>query len=78
MPNNTSTGPANVFTEAEAAGWLKVRIFTLRKWRRQGRGPRFIRCGGRLIRYSEADINKWMEDNRFGSTADELSRSISN
>ncbi len=59
-------------TEAELADRLKVKIFTLRKWRRDGSGPPYMRCGGRLIRYSPADVSEWMSRNRFSSVANEF------
>jgi predicted site-specific integrase-resolvase len=60
-------------TEAEVANWLKVKIFTLRKWRREGSGPPYFRCGNRLIRYSPDDVASWMNEKRFSSMANELS-----
>ena len=66
-----------IYTEAETAGYLKLKIYTLRKWRREGGGPRFIRCGGRLIRYIKTDIDAWLDDNKFGSNAHELSAKAS-
>jgi hypothetical protein len=77
MDEKAFTPPGSLLTEAEAAAWLKVQIFTLRKWRREGRGPRFIRCGRRLIRYMDTDLCGWMEGHRYSSTANELSGNIS-
>jgi predicted site-specific integrase-resolvase len=62
----------DILTEAEAAAWLRVKIFTLRKWRREGRGPPYSRCGGRLIRYAADDLTDWIGRNTFTSTANEL------
>lgn len=61
------------FTEAEAAGYLGLKVYTLRKWRREGSGPEYIRCGARLIRYMQADINGWLVQRKFHSNAHELS-----
>ena len=61
-----------IYTEAETAGYLKLKIYTLRKWRREGGGPPYIRCGGRLIRYIKADIDDWLINNTFASQAAEL------
>ena len=68
---------ADILTENEAAALLRVKRFTMRKWRREGGGPRFIRCGGRLIRYIKTDIDAWLDDNKFGSNAHELSAKAS-
>jgi len=61
-----------IYTEPETAGYLKLKIYTLRKWRREGGGPPYIRCGGRLIRYIKADIDDWLNNNTFVSHAAEL------
>jgi excisionase family DNA binding protein len=61
------------FTEVEAASYLGLKVYTLRKWRRDGSGPEYIRCGARLIRYMQADIDGWLEQRKFNSNAHELS-----
>ncbi len=61
-----------IYTEPETASYLKLKIYTLRKWRREGGGPPYIRCGGRLIRYIKADIDDWLNNNTFVSHAAEL------
>ena len=61
-----------LLTEQETAAFLKVKIYSLRKWRREGSGPCYIRCGGRLIRYVEGDIISWLKTNSFDSSAAEL------
>ena len=52
-----------VLTEAEAARQLRVSVTGLRKWRRDGTGPAYVRLGGRLIRYRQTDIAQWLEGN---------------
>ena len=72
--DHATTNPQNaVLTETEAAALLQVTRFALRKWRRSGLGPRFVRCGGRLIRYMQADIDSWLSQRKFNSNAHELS-----
>ncbi len=74
---DTHTKPQPVIiTEEEAASLLRVKLFTMRKWRREGGGPPYIRCGGRLIRYIKNDVMGWLADNKFGSNAHELSAKI--
>lgn len=33
-------------TEQEAASWLRRSVHTLRRWRSQGKGPRYIKMQG--------------------------------
>jgi excisionase family DNA binding protein len=72
MSDNPKPVQADIITEEEAAALLRVKRFTMRKWRREGGGPRFIRCGGRLIRYIKTDIDDWLSKNSFSSHAAEL------
>ena len=57
-----STTPA-LLTSPQAATWLNVKPQTLRKWRCQGKGPRFVRLGtGRQspAAYRLADLEAWL------------------
>lgn len=60
-------------TDDSAGETLGIKTPTLRKWRREGIGPPWIRLGGRLIGYLESDLKKWLVQNRYTSNADELS-----
>ncbi len=51
-----------LLTESETARRLGVSVNGLRKWRREGQGPRFIRLGSRLIRYSAVDLDTWLHN----------------
>lgn len=53
-----------ILTEEDTADWLRVKRDTLRKWRREGCGPNYIRCGERLIRYFITDIVEWLSQNK--------------
>jgi excisionase family DNA binding protein len=53
---------SRLVTTKEAAVYLGLAEVTLRQWRGQGRGPRFVRAG-RAIRYREADLDAWAERN---------------
>ena len=44
-----------LLTPAEAAAALKKHPVTLRKWRLDGKGPRFTQIGGRFY-YPEAEV----------------------
>lgn len=46
-------------TESEASMRIGVSISGLRKWRKNGRGPRYLKLG-RLIRYRSIEIQSWL------------------
>jgi hypothetical protein len=50
---------ATMLEEEAAAAYLGFQPVTLRAWRRQGRGPAYIRTQ-RAIRYSRADLDAWL------------------
>ena len=47
--------------ERFAADRLGVSVETMRTWRRQKRGPRYRKIGGRCMRYSIADLLAFIE-----------------
>jgi predicted DNA-binding transcriptional regulator AlpA len=55
---------ADAITESELARRASVSIAVLRKWRREGRGPRFLKLG-RLVRYLVGDVDAWLHSNSF-------------
>ena len=44
-----------------AARYLDTSTNTLADWRSKGKGPRFKRIGQRMVRYSKADLDEFME-----------------
>ena len=48
---------------------LHIGTKALEKWRLQGKGPRFIRCG-KLVRYDEADVLAWIEQQKRSNTTE--------
>jgi len=52
-----------MYRDTEAAQILGLKPITLRFWRMQKRGPVFSRLG-RSIRYSEADLQAFIETNK--------------
>ena len=46
-------------TVREAAETLSLSVSALNKWRVEGRGPRFVRLGGR-VRYRDEDIESFI------------------
>lgn len=55
--NNSET---LALTESEAARQLGISISGLRKWRRNGSGPKFVRLG-RLVRYRANDVKAFLD-----------------
>ena len=45
--------------EADLARRINASSAVLRKWRREGKGPEFVRIG-RLIRYPIRGVNAWL------------------
>ena len=56
--------------EGEAAQILTCQPSALRRWRREGRGPRFIRVE-RLIRYRQSDLEDFIEQNSVDRAKEE-------
>ena len=50
--------------DVEVATLTGASISSVRKWRLQGRGPRFIRLGG-AVRYRESDVLEYVESGRL-------------
>jgi predicted DNA-binding transcriptional regulator AlpA len=44
----------------EVAAWLAVSEATLKRWRRERSGPRWLRCGARSIRVRKDDLSAWL------------------
>ena len=55
----------------EAARYLRVSRSALAKWRMNGNGPTFHRCGSRLVYYYKDEIDDWLAecDRQSGSPA---------
>ena len=50
---------SSLLTERETAERLRCTVAALRRWRREHRGPKWIKLG-RLIRYSIADLESFI------------------
>jgi len=55
-------------TEKEVAPLISVSLASLRRWRLEQRGPRFVKVGV-LVRYRPEDLEQWMETLPTGGTA---------
>ncbi len=52
-------------SEPQLEAGLEVRPGTMRRMRREGRGPRWVRVG-KLIRYPRAWVWEWLQKNEGG------------
>jgi predicted site-specific integrase-resolvase len=57
-----------LITEGEAAGILRVSLTSLRRWRREGRGPVYRKMG-RSVRYRPDDLGDFVASARRTSTS---------
>ena len=55
--------------EQEVADFLNLKVATLRRWRWSGDGPPFIKLNG-AVRYSEADLQAYIDAQRRVSTSE--------
>jgi len=63
MENHTDVLTGCLLDERAAAQRLACSVALLRKWRLYGGGPRYHRLG-RLVRYSEADLETFIQQRR--------------
>jgi predicted site-specific integrase-resolvase len=59
---------AKLLTTDEASERLNIKTATLRVWRMQGKGPKFKKIGA-LVRYDEAVLEQWSDDQSRTSTS---------
>ncbi len=64
------------FNERRAAEACDLSYDTLRRYRRMGTGPTYVRIGGPNgpLRYLTADLVEWLKRERFQSRAEEVAR----
>ncbi len=62
------------FSERNAADVCDLSYDTLRRYRRMGTGPTYVRIGGPNgpLRYLAADLVEWLKRARFQSRAEEV------
>jgi excisionase family DNA binding protein len=58
----------NLLTEDDVAKQLNLSLASLRRWRLEKRGPRFIKVGS-LVRYRPEDIDAWLASLPTGGSA---------
>lgn len=58
-----------LLTQREAAAQLRLSQRTLERFRVSGGGPTYVKAG-RLVRYREQDLEKWIDSRIVGSTSE--------
>lgn len=59
----------SLLTPDQTAEHLCVSEMTLRKWRWEGKGPRFVKMGRKVL-YRQTDLNEYVERQLRNSTSD--------
>ena len=59
----------NLLTEQDVSRQLHVSLATLRRWRLEGRGPKFIKVSS-LVRYRPEELEEWLASQPVGGTSD--------
>jgi len=68
---NSSQSYDRLMTEKEVHKILGIGLSTLQQWRLRGKGPKFCRLGGKMIRYRESDVRAYIDNlNSFRSTTE--------
>ena len=52
--------------ETQLADLIGLSLKTLRNWRNMGKGPTFRKWEGGAVRYSSADVEKWIQRQPVG------------
>ena len=63
-----SMSPIRLLNNAQTAAHIGVRPNTLEIWRIQGKGPAYRKVG-RLVRYVEAEVLSWLDDQMRQNTS---------
>jgi len=49
-----------MMTTRDAAAYLRLKVSTIKGWRRTGEGPPFYRYSSRCVRYKRAELDAWI------------------
>lgn len=62
MKNNNANTGYSLLTTGQTAEQLNIPVSTLSRWRSERRELPYVTVG-RLIRYRQVDIDRWIDDN---------------
>ena len=60
----------NLLTPSQVSELLTISEFTLRQWRKAGKGPPYVILGKNVPRYPEDALEQWIRDRTKGGTND--------
>ena len=69
-PRRPAAKATELIDEATLSALTGIAQSTLRNWRCQGRGPRFIRVSRRCVRYARDEVDAWIAARTVRSTSD--------
>jgi predicted DNA-binding transcriptional regulator AlpA len=69
--SSTNRSSNDLLTTRDLAAELHVTDQTVRRWRCDGRGPRFIKLTGNRVLYRRRDLEEFLAERLFDSTNDE-------
>lgn len=52
-----------LISDVELAALLGASLQTVRNWRWRGEGPRYVKLGGRMVRYRPDDVHAFIDGN---------------
>ena len=53
---------SELVSESTLAKLIDISVFTLRYWRQNNKGPKFVKLKNNRIRYPKQEIQNWYED----------------
>ena len=62
--DGSKSGHDGLLDSKAAGAWLGVTPYTMRRWRCEGKGPRWVKIG-RLARYRRADLERFAEQRQI-------------
>ena len=60
-----------LYTKEEVAEFIGIHVRTVDKWRKEGRGPRFIEIEGATIRCRRDDLMEWIDEQTANTFRDQ-------
>ncbi len=65
LTRDAAVRSSTLLKEREVAARLHVSVACLRRWRLEGRGPRFVKLSA-LVRYRPEDLEQWLAGRPVG------------